>query len=83
MEAQAQDAYEPQRSRMVEEIAALARETRFETGRAALSERVMAAMAKVPRHEFVPAVAARERLRQPAAADRASARPFRSPTSSR
>ncbi|MBI3044221.1 MAG: protein-L-isoaspartate(D-aspartate) O-methyltransferase [Betaproteobacteria bacterium] len=40
---------------MVEEIAGLARETRFETGRAALSERVMVAMAKVPRHEFVPA----------------------------
>jgi protein-L-isoaspartate(D-aspartate) O-methyltransferase len=39
---------------MVEEIAALARETRLETGRAALSGRVMAAMAKVPRHEFVP-----------------------------
>ena len=55
MEAQAGEAYEPQRNRMVEEIAALARETRFETGRAALSARVMAAMAKVPRHEFVPA----------------------------
>ncbi len=54
MEAQAQDTYEPQRKRMVEEIAALARETRSETGRTALSERVMAAMAKVPRHEFVP-----------------------------
>ena len=40
---------------MVEEIAALARDTRFETGRAALSARVMAAMAKVPRHEFMPA----------------------------
>jgi protein-L-isoaspartate(D-aspartate) O-methyltransferase len=55
MEAQAQDAHEPQRRRMVEEIAALTRDTRFETGRAALSERVMTAMAKVPRHEFVPA----------------------------
>ena len=54
MEAQAQDAYEPQRNRMVQEIAALARDTRSETGRAVLSERVMAAMAKVPRHEFVP-----------------------------
>jgi protein-L-isoaspartate(D-aspartate) O-methyltransferase len=54
MEVQAQDTYEPQRKRMVEEIAALARETRSETGRTALSERVMAAMAKVPRHEFVP-----------------------------
>jgi protein-L-isoaspartate(D-aspartate) O-methyltransferase len=55
MEAQAQDSYEPQRNRMLEEIAALARDTRLETGRAALSGRVMAAMAKVPRHEFVPA----------------------------
>jgi len=54
-QAQAQDAYEPQRKRMVEEIAELARETRFETGRAALSERVMAAMAAAPRHELVPA----------------------------
>lgn len=55
MEAQAQDPYGSQRNRMVEEIAALARETRLETGRAALSGRVMAAMSKVPRHEFVPA----------------------------
>jgi protein-L-isoaspartate(D-aspartate) O-methyltransferase len=54
-QAQGQDQYEPQRKRMVEEIAALTRETRFETGRASLSERVMEAMAKVPRHEFVPA----------------------------
>jgi protein-L-isoaspartate(D-aspartate) O-methyltransferase len=54
VQALAQDAYELQRRRMVEEIAALTRETRFETGRTALSERVMAAMAKVPRHEFVP-----------------------------
>ena len=54
MQAQAADLYEPQRKRMAEEIAALVRETRSETGRMALSERVMAAMAKVPRHEFVP-----------------------------
>jgi protein-L-isoaspartate(D-aspartate) O-methyltransferase len=54
MDVQAQEGYEQQRARMVEEIAALTRETRAETGRAALSERVMAAMAKVPRHEFVP-----------------------------
>jgi protein-L-isoaspartate(D-aspartate) O-methyltransferase len=54
VEAQAKDSYESQRKRMVEEIAALARETRLETGRAALSERVMAAIAKVPRHELVP-----------------------------
>ncbi len=55
MESQAQGSYEAQRNRMVEEIAALTRDTRFETGRAALSARVMTAMAKVPRHEFVPA----------------------------
>ena len=53
--AQGQDGFETQRKRMVEEIAALTRETRFETGRANLSEGVMEAMAKVPRHEFVPA----------------------------
>jgi protein-L-isoaspartate(D-aspartate) O-methyltransferase len=53
-QAQSQDTFEPQRKRMVEEIAALVRDTRHETGRAALGEQVMAAMAKVPRHEFVP-----------------------------
>jgi protein-L-isoaspartate(D-aspartate) O-methyltransferase len=55
MEAQAQDAYDLQRKRMMEEIAGLARDTGAETGRAVFSERVMAAMMKVPRHEFVPA----------------------------
>jgi protein-L-isoaspartate(D-aspartate) O-methyltransferase len=54
-QAQGQDVYEPQRKRMVEEIAELTRETRYETGRASLSERVMQAIARVPRHEFVPA----------------------------
>jgi protein-L-isoaspartate(D-aspartate) O-methyltransferase len=39
---------------MVAEIAALTQETRHETGRASLSGRVMAAIGKVPRHEFVP-----------------------------
>jgi protein-L-isoaspartate(D-aspartate) O-methyltransferase len=39
--------------RMLEEIAQLTRETRGETGRAQLSEGVMAALAKVPRHRFV------------------------------
>jgi protein-L-isoaspartate(D-aspartate) O-methyltransferase len=56
LQAQAQDAFQPPRKRMVEEIAALVRETRHETGRASLSERVMEAMAKVPRHEFVPPI---------------------------
>jgi protein-L-isoaspartate(D-aspartate) O-methyltransferase len=55
-QAQSQEAFELQRKRMVEEIAALARETRFDTGRVSLSARVMDGMAKVPRHEFVPAL---------------------------
>ena len=48
------DDYEPKRRRMVEEIVALARETGAETGRAIFSTNVLAAMGKVPRHEFVP-----------------------------
>ncbi|HXF67209.1 MAG TPA: protein-L-isoaspartate(D-aspartate) O-methyltransferase [Burkholderiales bacterium] len=52
--AEAQDAYARERQRLLEEIAAMARETRLETGRASFGERVMAAIAKVPRHEFVP-----------------------------
>lgn len=54
VEAPGQESYETQRGRMVAEIAALARDTGAETGRAAFSARVMGAMAKVPRHEFVP-----------------------------
>ncbi len=50
----AQDRYAAARERMVREIAAMARETGFETGRPVFSERVMAAMRKVPRHRFVP-----------------------------
>lgn len=52
--AAARDPYAAQRMQMLEDIVRLVRETRLETGRAALSERVMAAMAKVPRHHFVP-----------------------------
>jgi protein-L-isoaspartate(D-aspartate) O-methyltransferase len=44
---------------MLEEIADDAAATAEYTGRAAFSPRVMAAMAKVPRHEFVPAAEAR------------------------
>ena len=81
-QAQGQDAFEPQRKRMVEEIAALTRETRFDTGRASLSERVMGAIAKVPRHEFVPARSGA--MPTPTARCRsARARRFRSPSSSR
>ncbi len=41
------------RARLLREIAEQARMTRSLTGRGRLSERVMAAMARVPRHEFV------------------------------
>jgi protein-L-isoaspartate(D-aspartate) O-methyltransferase len=53
--AEAQDPYAREREALLREIAAMARETRFETGRAVFGERVMAAMAKVQRHRFVPA----------------------------
>jgi len=39
---------------MLDDIARLMRETQRETGRSALSERVAAAIARVPRHRFVP-----------------------------
>ncbi len=42
------------RRRLMEEIESEARETQRWTGRATYSDRVMAAMAKVPRHEFLP-----------------------------
>jgi len=50
----AQDARAAERARMVEEIAAMARETGAETGRPRFSDAVMAAIGKVPRHRFVP-----------------------------
>ncbi|MBE0622310.1 MAG: protein-L-isoaspartate(D-aspartate) O-methyltransferase [Burkholderiales bacterium] len=53
--AQAQDPYARERESLLEEIKAMARETGTETGRAVFSVRVMAAMAKVQRHRFVPA----------------------------
>ena len=51
--AAAQD-FAAERRRMMSEIATLVRETRAETGRPAFDQRVIAAMARVPRHEFVP-----------------------------
>ncbi len=54
---QAQDDFDAQRRQMVEEIAALARETAFETGKPVLDARVIAVLGKVPRHRFVPAEA--------------------------
>jgi protein-L-isoaspartate(D-aspartate) O-methyltransferase len=50
----AQDGRAAARTRMVAEIAAMARETGGETGRPKFSDAVMAAMGKVPRHRFVP-----------------------------
>jgi protein-L-isoaspartate(D-aspartate) O-methyltransferase len=44
-----------ERRQMTEDIAALVRETRAEVGKEAFDERVMNVVAKVPRHEFVPA----------------------------
>ena len=55
--AAAQD-FAAERRRMVEDITALVRETRAEIGKGkirAFDERVMTVMARVPRHEFVPA----------------------------
>ncbi|HET9047256.1 MAG TPA: protein-L-isoaspartate(D-aspartate) O-methyltransferase [Casimicrobiaceae bacterium] len=48
-----------ERRQMVDEIAAMARSTRHETGRERFAERVMDAMGKVPRHRFVPERVAR------------------------
>jgi protein-L-isoaspartate(D-aspartate) O-methyltransferase len=48
------DAYARERRRMLDEIILLTRESRLETGRVVLSEKVQAAIAKIPRHEFVP-----------------------------
>ena len=50
----AADDFAVKRQAMVDTIVALARETGHETGRAKLSERVLKAMGKVPRHRFVP-----------------------------
>ena len=54
---QAPAAQEPQQDRarraMVREVAQMAEEAAFETGRARLDPKVLAAMGKVPRHRFV------------------------------
>jgi protein-L-isoaspartate(D-aspartate) O-methyltransferase len=55
MDAEAQERYAAQRQSMIEEIARTTRETARETGRTALSDRVMQALARVPRHRLVPA----------------------------
>ena len=45
---------EDQRARMVEEVTEMVRQTESYTGKDKLDPRVMQAMGKVPRHEFVP-----------------------------
>jgi protein-L-isoaspartate(D-aspartate) O-methyltransferase len=50
-----QEALARKRDQMVAEIAAMARETRLETGREAFAPAVMRAMRTVERHRFVPA----------------------------
>jgi protein-L-isoaspartate(D-aspartate) O-methyltransferase len=50
----AADDFDGPRQRMSAEIAALARETAVETGRREFTAPVMAAIARVPRHRFVP-----------------------------
>ncbi len=54
--SQAQEQRAAARARMVAEIAAMARDTGAETGRPRFGDAVMAAMGKVPRHRFVPAL---------------------------
>ncbi|WP_033052345.1 protein-L-isoaspartate(D-aspartate) O-methyltransferase [Pseudomonas sp. GM49] len=50
----ADDPFAPLRDAMVREIANMSSDTRDETGRVEFAAPVMAAMAKVPRHKFVP-----------------------------
>jgi protein-L-isoaspartate(D-aspartate) O-methyltransferase len=52
--AQAQDQWTAVRQQMVRDVEGLTVETAAATGRKALDPKVTAAMAKVPRHLFVP-----------------------------
>src|SRR5215210_5334003 len=53
MNAPSPDPYAAERKAMLDEIARITRQTAGETGRAALSERVMAAIGRVARHRLV------------------------------
>jgi protein-L-isoaspartate(D-aspartate) O-methyltransferase len=55
LHAAAQDRYAAQRAAMVREVRADVRRTDLYLGKDTLDERVMQAMATVPRHQFVPA----------------------------
>ena len=61
--AGADERVEAQRRQMVDDIAAIARSTASDTGRATFAERVMAAMRKVERHRFVPGATASQAYR--------------------
>jgi protein-L-isoaspartate(D-aspartate) O-methyltransferase len=52
--AEAADPYARERAALIKEVDAMACDTGAETGRAVFNARVMAAMAKVARHSFVP-----------------------------
>lgn len=52
--ARAEEPYDTLRRRMVEEVARMAALTAAETGRGKLDDKVMAALGRVPRHQFVP-----------------------------
>jgi protein-L-isoaspartate(D-aspartate) O-methyltransferase len=54
MDASGQDRYGSERREMLDEISRMARETRWETGRAEFSARVMEAISRVDRHRLVP-----------------------------
>lgn len=55
METNPEDLFDKLRQQMVAQIAAQAIFASGETGKAALSSRVIEAMGRIPRHEFVPA----------------------------
>ena len=55
METNPEDLFDKLRQQMVAQIAAQAIFAAGETGKAALSSRVIEAMGRIPRHEFVPA----------------------------
>ena len=61
--------FEEQRREMIAAIRVIAEHLVAEIGKTALDDRVLRAMAKVPRHEFVPLGPA-VRLPEQAAADR-------------
>ena len=62
--------FEDQRRQMVEAIKVIAEHLVAEIGKPAMDDRVLAAIAKVPRHEFVPIRGPAIRLPEQAAADR-------------